>query len=323
MRSDIINYLSQITQEEQYIMVENESAIHSLYTDPGRFIIRRKNISSLASGEPTAAISIHPHPRFCEFPSHSHDFIEMMYVCSGSITHVFNKEEVSVNTDSIIFFGKNTKHSIRTASNDDIGVNLIISIDMFKSLLNDMRKNSDLRVTEFENLIGNQGASFYVFDCTENIVIQNLIENIIEHAIIERNSDGYILKQSVSLLLCHIAHAQEKSLSSELNTPSEKLQRKILEYIRSSYSTATLSELANMLGFSTPYVSRMICNSFGLSFKELLMRERFSVACDLLCTTKIPIGDIINHIGYENSSYFHKEFKKRYGMTPKNYRKNN
>ena len=323
MRADIIKHLSQITQEEQYIMVENESAIHSLYTDPGRFIIRRKNISSLAPGEPTAAISVHPHPRFCEFPPHSHDFIEMMYVCSGSITHVFNKNEVTVNTDSVIFFGKNTKHSIRTAAQNDLGVNLIISTDMFKSLLNDIRKNSDLRVTEFEALIGTQGASFFVFDCTENTAIQNLMENMIEHVIVEGNSDGYILKQSISLLMCYIAHAEEKSLSSGPSSQREKLQRKIIEYIRSSYSTATLSELANMLGFSTPYVSRMICNSFGLSFKELLIRERFSVACDLLCTTNIPIGDIINHIGYENSSYFHTEFKKRYGVTPKNYRKNN
>ena len=41
----------------------------------------------------------------------------------------------------------------------------------------------------------------------------------------------------------------------------------------------------------------------------------------LLSATSMPVGEIINRVGYENSSYFHKEFKRRYGMTPNRYRK--
>jgi AraC-like DNA-binding protein len=51
------------------------------------------------------------------------------------------------------------------------------------------------------------------------------------------------------------------------------------------------------------------------------MNERFQVARELLSNTNMSIGDIIFHIGYENTSYFHKEFKKRYGMTPKAFRR--
>ena len=53
----------------------------------------------------------------------------------------------------------------------------------------------------------------------------------------------------------------------------------------------------------------------------LLMEERFTAAEKMLMTTDIPIGDIINNVGYENSSYFHKEFKDRYGMPPNEYRR--
>ena len=35
----------------------------------------------------------------------------------------------------------------------------------------------------------------------------------------------------------------------------------------------------------------------------------------------MPIGEIILRVGYENSSYFHKEFKRRFGVTPKEYRR--
>ena len=77
-----------------------------------------------------------------------------------------------------------------------------------------------------------------------------------------------------------------------------------------------------MLGLSPSYLSRLVCASFGVSFKDLLMSARFDAAARLLSSTDMPIGDIINRVGYENSSFFHKEFKKRYGQTPNNYRKN-
>ncbi len=101
----------------------------------------------------------------------------------------------------------------------------------------------------------------------------------------------------------------------------EKLKKKILNYIRTSYSTATLTEAAHMMGLSPSYLSRTVCNVFGQSFKDLLMAERFEAARELLRSTTMPIGDIINRVGYENSSYFHKEFRRRYGQTPGAYRK--
>ena len=70
------------------------------------------------------------------------------------------------------------------------------------------------------------------------------------------------------------------------------------------------------------YLCRLISEYFGVSFKKLLTSVRFDTACSLLASTDMPIGDIINRVGYENSSYFHKEFKKRFGVTPNNYRKN-
>ena len=60
---------------------------------------------------------------------------------------------------------------------------------------------------------------------------------------------------------------------------------------------------------------------FNETFKEMLCRKRFDVACDMLINTKLSVNDVILNVGYENSSYFHKQFKARFGMTPKEYRK--
>ena len=37
--------------------------------------------------------------------------------------------------------------------------------------------------------------------------------------------------------------------------------------------------------------------------------------------TNMSVGDVIRSVGYENESYFHREFKKRYGITPLTMRK--
>lgn len=321
MQAEILRQLSQITEEEQYILVQDNPSHRSLYAKPGRFIIERRHISNLSFGESTAAVCLRPHPRFRGFPVHSHDFIEIMYVCSGHVTHVFGDQEVRLDADDIILLGKDTRHSILSAGQDDIGINLIISADLFETLLNSLRQKSQLPIKKFESLLKRDGLPYCVFHAAESISVRNLLESMVASVICEKKANGYILQQSLALLLCYLAEMNEAKEPPLPDSYETALKKKILNYIQTSYSTATLTEAASMLGLSAPYVSRVVAQSFGESFKELLMNERFSAARELLRSTKMPVGDIINHVGYENSSYFHKEFKKRYGMTPSEYRK--
>jgi AraC-like DNA-binding protein/mannose-6-phosphate isomerase-like protein (cupin superfamily) len=321
MKQEIIDRLSLLTEEEQFILVrENDDSHHSLYSKSKRFVIERRHMSNIILGESTAPISMSVHPRFRDFPVHSHDYIEIMYVCSGSITHVFKDRELRLDTDSIILLGKETQHSIRAAGKGDIGINLIVSVELFESLLNRIRQNSTLPLRQLEALIERGDNSFCVFSVSQNISVRNLIENMIYSVFYQTDSDGYTLQQSLELLLCYLASMQRTQNSLSEDSYEEKNKKKILNYIRTSYSTATLTEAAQMLGLSAPYLSRWVKRQLGSSFKELLMTQRFSTAEKMLLRTDIPIGDIINNVGYENSSYFHKEFKRRYGMPPSEYR---
>lgn len=40
----------------------------------------------------------------------------------------------------------------------------------------------------------------------------------------------------------------------------------------------------------------------------------------LLSNSKLSVSDIIESVGYDNSSYFYRIFKEKYGMSPKEYR---
>lgn len=323
MRDEILKKLSALSAEEQFTPIEDRPSEQSMYSKSGRFIIERRTMSSISTGEATAAVCMRSHPRFRAFPSHTHDFIEIMYVCGGSITHEIGEQAVTVKAGDMIILGRDTRHSIKPSTISDIGINVIISADLFEVLLNTLRHESSLNTRSLKTLLDRgDDKRFYVFKSSEHVEISNLMESMIYSVVCKENIDPYVLEQSLKLLLCYLcALPSESSHDSGEDTYTEQIKKKIVKYIRSSYSTATLTEAAEMLGLSPTYLSRWIQKNFGVSFKELLMRERFAVASDLLRTAELPIGDIIVHIGYENSSYFHKEFKKRFGMTPNNYRR--
>lgn len=319
MRQEILSRLEAITEEEQFILIEKAPDPKEIYSRSGRFIIERRRVSSMSSGEATAAICIRQHPRFRDFPLHSHDYIEMMYVCQGCITHKIGGEEITLLANDLLILGKDTKHSIRSSGENDIGINLIISSELFEDAYNKMRKNSQLSNSRIEALLSGEDISYCVFSAGSCLPVQNIMESMISSVICDGNAGGYVLRQSVNLLICYLSSLFPDTPTQTDQT--EKMKKRILNYIEGSYSSATLTEAAEMLGLSPSYLSRLIRDLFGVSFKKLLTATRFETACGLLTTTELSIGDIINRVGYENSSYFHKEFKKRFGMTPNNFRR--
>ena len=319
MRENILSTLKNVNEEEQFILIENAPDPKEIYSRSGRFIIERRRISSLSLGESTAAICIRKHPRFCDFPLHSHDYVEMMYVCEGSITHKIGGETVTLHSDDLLILGKDAKHSISSASENDIGINLIISTELFEDAYNKMRKNSQLSNGKIEDLLRGEDVSYCVFCAADCLPVQNIMESMISSVICEGNAAGYVLRQSVNLLICYLSSLFPDAPAD--TSRKEKMKKRILGYIESSYRTATLTEAADMLGLSPSYLSRITCEYFGVSFKKLLTSIRFETACSLLSETELSIGDIIDRVGYENSSYFHKEFKKRFGTTPNNFRR--
>ncbi|MDE6078309.1 MAG: response regulator, partial [Muribaculaceae bacterium] len=53
---------------------------------------------------------------------------------------------------------------------------------------------------------------------------------------------------------------------------------------------------------------------------DFIRQHRLKHAAHLLATTSIPIQDVFMQSGFNNRSYFYKEFDKVYGMTPRAYR---
>ena len=191
-----------------------------------------------------------------------------------------------------------------------------VTKETFEQMLADIRRGSSLDISALFRLLDRTRDSYLFFHSADDPAVKNIVENIIGSGLLSRK-DPYLLKGEVVLLLSYLSSGDGNASSGISDTKAKRL----IDYVKSSYTTASLGEAAELLGLSVSYLSRWCAEVLGSSFKELVMKERFTAACELLSATEIPIGDIILNVGYENSSYFHKEFKKRYGMTPLQYRK--
>ncbi|MBQ8141399.1 MAG: helix-turn-helix domain-containing protein [Clostridia bacterium] len=321
MKDLLISKLAEISKNESEILISGDITRKDFFAKSGKFIIERRRMADISLGVPTASICIHPHLIFDAFPAHTHDFIELMYVCSGSITHVIGNKHIRLETGDIILMGRATRHSILPTTEKDIGLNVIISADYIDTLLTELGKSAALHEKIFERLLNDDELQYCVFKTADIGPITNIIENL-AYAIIDDNmKDSFIMQTSINLLFAYLASTPNLlSDFSNMNTYAELTKRKILNYIETSYQTASLGEAAQMLGLSEAHLSRWIKQNFGISFKEMLCNKRFDTAKNLLLNTNMPISDVIVNVGYENSSYFHKQFLKRFGTTPKGFR---
>ena len=96
----------------------------------------------------------------------------------------------------------------------------------------------------------------------------------------------------------------------------------VLREIEENYNAVNLSELARRYNVSAAYLSRIIKQSTGCTFKDLLQTKRLARAAKLLRESRLSVQDIIAASGYDNTSYFYRIFKERYKTTPKSYRQN-
>ena len=95
----------------------------------------------------------------------------------------------------------------------------------------------------------------------------------------------------------------------------------LLDYIEKHIDDVTLEKLAEEVYLSPAYVSRYFKQKTGQNFQDYLIERRMKLAAELLENTKYRVGDVSDLVGYSNPFNFTRTFKKYYGMTPKDYRK--
>ena len=96
----------------------------------------------------------------------------------------------------------------------------------------------------------------------------------------------------------------------------------VISYIAEHYCEKIYVEyLADMIGVSPDYFTKMFKDSIGKTPIEYINALRINRAMELLYKTKNSMTQISDEIGFCNSNYFHKIFKQYMDQSPLSYRK--
>ncbi len=241
MTGEILEKLQQITPEEQRILSGEKTIEKEIYMEENSNVIDATKL--LEAGK---LIQVRTHTRFIHFPEHTHNYVEMIYMCSGSTHHVINGEDVILKQGELLILNQNAVQEIYPAGEGDVAVNFIILPEFF----------------------------------------------------------DYGLKM------------METDAASE----QQKFIIQVLSYVEEHYKSGELTELAEELHFDIYWLSKEIRKRTGKTYTDLVQAKRLSQAAYLLRTTAMNVIDISMAVGYDNISYFHRIFQKKYGMTPRRYR---
>ena len=141
MNQELLDKLRVISPEERKILDGEARVEKSIYTADDDFIVDSRQM--LDAGK---LIDIRPHTRFVRFPKHRHNYIEIIYMCSGTTTHIINEStRVVLDTGDLLFLNQNAAQEILPAGEDDIAVNFIVLPEFFDRAFLMMDERSELR----------------------------------------------------------------------------------------------------------------------------------------------------------------------------------
>lgn len=318
MVDKILDYLKKITPEEEKILSGAKNIEKELYMFSETNVIDAKKM--LDSGK---LIQVRPHTRFIHFPKHTHNYIEVIYMCSGTTHHVVNGEDVILQTGELLFLNQTATQEIYPAGENDIAVNFIILPEFFDYGLKMIGAEENL----FRDFIidclrgGNEASTFLHFRVADILPIQNLIENLIWTIVNKQPNTRSIHQATMGLLFLQLMNHMDK-LETDDNSGHHKLIIAVLRYVEEHYRDGELSDLAKSLHYDIYWLSKEIKRRTGKTYTELVQAKRLNQAAYLLSSTRMSVLDVGMAVGYDNISYFHRIFQRKYGITPRTYRLN-
>jgi two-component system response regulator YesN len=113
----------------------------------------------------------------------------------------------------------------------------------------------------------------------------------------------------------------ERKRENVKNFDEQTTIKYLREYVENNYTfDISMQEVAEDMGYSDAYFSKLFKQYFNQNFTAYLTEYRIKKAKELLTDTNNSIKDISRMVGYEDSNYFAKIFKRIVGEIPSKYR---
>lgn len=255
---------------------------------------------------------------------HWHEQMEIIYIKKGSGVVTVNLKPLEVNAGYIIPILPGELHSISlTRGNDTAHMeyeNIIFSL----SILDSRDENDWCRTNVIQAI--EKGTLHFQRPIVPGTGFHNAVSEALDKAdlVSEMHSEGYPLMLKSCLFQFLFSLFSHKSIEKPAPvSPHEQILKRIIMYVREHFAEdIPIGKIAAEVEYSPSHFMKFFKTETGHSFIEYLNDYRISYAGYLLKESNDAIGRIASRCGFDNFSYFIRLFRRKYGVTPKEYRKN-
>ena len=250
----------------------------------------------------------------------SRDYAELFYMVRGSSRHRIGSSEVTVQQGELLLLGQNTPLELLPLEPGAIAVSFLMKPELFGDILSFLG-TEETPLREFLlRCLGQESPYGYLHFRVGGVVpVQNLLENLLLHLLEKPDSRRAIPMYTVGLLFVQLLEESDKLT---MGIREQQAILGVLRYLETNYVGGSLTDAAQLLHCDVAWLSREIKRRTGQTYTELLQERRLRQAAWLLEHTRQRVADIALAVGYENVSYFHRLFQKRFGLSPKKSRDN-
>jgi len=240
---------------------------------------------------------------------HWHRSIEIFAVFEGAVRFYVNDQVYPMKAGEFILMNSNEVHSIASPKPN---VTIVLQVPL----------------KAFENYYTDK--NFIRFSHGAHIQDEKIMELIGDmYRTYNEKKSGYELKVQgwfYMLLYLLVTKYRKADVSAEEVKKNKRLNRltSITDYIRTNYTKElSLESVAEIFGYSPTYLSHLFRAYAGTSYKAYVQSVRIEYAYRELVHTDHTIGDVAADNGFANSKAFTREFKRKYGMLPSEFRRQN
>lgn len=255
-------------------------------------------------------------------PLKFNDLVVTSMLRGKKVMHLFDKEGFDYLPGETVIVPSNVEMKIDfpEASRQNPTQCLALALDHTKiseilNLLNEKYPK------EGSNNFWQLNANNYFF--YNNVELATSIQKLIKVCLSDSITKDVIADLTLQEMLIQIIQLQtQKSLENNTFSDSNSSLSPIIAYIKANiHSAINMKKLSDVANMSTTAFHRFFKKELGITPVEFIAQEKIKMAKTLLSEPNIHINEVSYELGYEDSNYFIRLFKKHEGITPKQYQK--
>ncbi|KYG26999.1 helix-turn-helix domain-containing protein [Alkalihalobacillus trypoxylicola] len=258
-----------------------------------------------------------------ELPEHSHDWLEIIWIHSGSGSIFIDQTFYEIKKNVLILIPSNTIHRTLPNSLDPLTSTVLYFSPAMLHLSN---YTFDHRFLNIFKQSKTHQQYLYILETDAVKKFAHFLENLNSEYILESSDRIQGMLLWLQLILLHLKrHCQlshHDSLAASFHTPKPSWLKDSVIYISQHLdSPLSLESLSTIFSVSKAHFSRVFKQQIGMNVTDFITTKRILYAKELLKNDDETISIIAEKCGFTSLPHFYRTFKKHTKMTPSQYRK--